>query len=62
MLHQEEVIGPAITDEFLHGLSQFLHARDGKNKEREKLNTVTAIFGVQNSPKVFHRLLISPEQ
>jgi hypothetical protein len=29
MLHEQEVIGPIITDRFLHGLSQLLHARGG---------------------------------
>jgi hypothetical protein len=29
MLHREEVTGPVIMDEFLHGLSQFLHAKRG---------------------------------
>ena len=55
MLHKEEVIGPAITDEFLYGLSQFLLARDGKNKGRQKFNTGTATFGITNSPKAFYR-------
>jgi len=32
MLQKEEVIGPVIKNEFLHGLSQFLHARGGTQK------------------------------
>jgi len=32
MLHKEEVIRPVITNEFLHELSHFLHARGGTQK------------------------------
>jgi hypothetical protein len=32
MLHKQEVIGPIITDKFLHGLSQLLYARGGTQK------------------------------
>jgi hypothetical protein len=62
MLHKEEVIGPAITDEFLYGLSQFLLARDGKNKGRQKFNTGRLHSVLQIALRPFIDILISHGQ